>query len=193
MRIDDLFSPTQNIFLNTLKEQCSDFLQQSDNQPLLKSLPTQYNDFHKIKVRKRKFKQNTFTETFNDAFQSKWFSIRERAVFANGIKSYNSQHVYNQDDFYIFPIDGFKYIYSPEVQNSTQDYESVFDSIFEEFGSINGNAIIADLLKFTYVSTNLNEGIEQGAEIIIYNIPYFFAIRCSQFNDYNEIIDKLKG
>lgn len=196
MRIDDLihFGDNTQEELLLLHERCSQFLGDAGDLPLLKNLPAEYEDFHKVKVRKRKPKDATkeFAETFNEAFETELRDLRERAVFANGSSSFEPTISSDLDIFYVFPIDGYKFMYSKEVENSSQDYKTVFDAIFEEFGSDKGNELITDLLKFSYTSEHLREGIEQGSEIIIYNIPYFYAIRVSTVNDYAHLLTAIK-
>ena len=138
MKVDDIFSKTTAEPLHTIKTRCSDFLDESLGIPLLKSLPSSYKNVQKVKVRKKKSTNSQLSETFNDAFNEEWYKLRERAVFANGESSFHNTKK-DQDDFYIFPIDGFQYMYSIEVQNSNQDYKTVFDAVYEEFGSEKGN------------------------------------------------------
>jgi len=192
MRVDDLIqSDDLREELLILLERCSEFLEESGGQPLLKNLPSEYGDFHKVKVRLRKsHKEDTsdFMDTFNEAFEDQLHNLRQRAVFANGPVSFESADSDELEPFYIFPIDGFQYMYSKEVEDSSEDYKAVFDAIFEQFGSDKGNEVITDLLKFTYTSARLDEGIESGSEIIIYNIPYFYAIRASTVDDYSTLL-----
>lgn len=196
MRIDDLIRTNKtNEEFRLISERCSQFLEDAGSLPLLKNLPQEYNDFHKVKVRKRKkLKEDTegFAHTFNGAFEAELHSLRERAVFANGPASFEPADMPSLDPFYIFPIDGYRFMYSKEVENSSQDYKTVFDAIFEEFGTERGNEVLVELLKFSYTSTNLHEGIEQGSEIIIYNIPYFYAIRTTSVEDYSVLLTNIK-
>lgn len=164
--------------------------------PLLKNLPSGYGDFHRVKVRKRKQGNDDpsemFSEAFNEAFEDELRNLRERAIFANGEVSFESADSSEFDTFYVFPIDGYHFMYSREVENSSQDYKTVFDAIFEEFGSERGNNVITDLLKFTYTSVKLHEGIESGSEIIFYNIPYFYAIRAATVDSYENLLKEIE-
>ena len=94
----------------------------------------------------------------------------------------------NVEPFYVFPANGFKFLYSKEVDNSTENYKQVFESILDTVGEASGKDIFTDLLRFTYISENLANGIESGAEIIIYGIPYYYAIRESQIDNYDELL-----
>jgi hypothetical protein len=44
-----------------------------------------------------------------------------------------------------------------------------------------------EVLKYDYIGSNLIDGIGQGCEIIVYNVPYFFAIRTSSVNKYSTL------
>lgn len=193
MYLNEIISTLEKrVSFEPLAKHCQQFLKESSRLPLLKSLSVEYNDLHKVKVRQRKNK-NTFSETLNQAFQDEHTKIFQRAIFANGEKSFSLSEN-NVEPFYIFPIDGYKFIYSKEVENSTSEYKQVFDALFEQFGNDNEQAttIITDLLKFTYTKENLSEGIELGSEIIIYNIPYYFAVRTSLVdNEYDKLLTSL--
>lgn len=194
MRVDDLIQPDEfREELQLIADRCSQFVEEAGDLPLMKNLSREYGDFHRVKVRKRKRRQSdpsqAFSKTFNEAFEDEWQNLRERAIFANGIVSFEPA-TGDLEPFYVFPIDGYNFIYSREVENSSQDYKRVFDTIFEQFGE-RGNEVIAEMLKFTYTSERLREGIEMGSEIILYNIPYFYALRATTVNNYSSIIAEI--
>ena len=193
MRIDDLIQPDESREeLRVLADRCFQFITEAQNRPLLKNLPKEYGDFHKVKVRKRKSDApKLFSTMFNESFEDEVKDLRERAIFANGEVSFRPSDELNIEPFYIFPIDGYDFMYSHEVENSNHDYKQVFDSILEQFGPT-GNTVITDLLKFTYTSDNLLEGIESGAEIIFYNIPCFYALRAATVDNYPNLIKEIQ-
>ena len=196
MRVDDLIQTDDSREeLIIISERCSQFLRESGGIPLLKNLPSEYGDFHKVKVRKRKHRKQdpspAFAQAFNEAFEDQWRAIRERAIFANGEISFESADSDSLEPFYIFPSDGYQYMYSREVENSSQDYKTAFDAIFEQFGD-RSNQVITELLRFSYVSNEkLIEGIKTGAEIILYNTPYFYAIRANTVDDYESLFHNM--
>lgn len=192
MRINDLYQNTKSTKeSHLLRTTCSQFFIESCRLPLLKNLARSYGDFDKVKVRKRKGESGDFTETFNEAFEKQHPGLRQRAIFSNGPSTFQPIYNENIEPFYVFPINGYKFMYSREVENSGQEYKQVFDTLFEEFGEEKGNEVLTDLLRFTYTSNTLNEGIESGSEIIVYGIPYFYAIRASSVTDYNELLLKI--
>lgn len=186
MRINDIIKHQLQSCNDMIKERCGEFLYQSGGLPLLKNLPSTYQDFHKVKVRKRSIQQSEIVETFNQTFQHEIKQLRQRAVFVNG-DNYTVNKTDNEEPFYIFPIDGFKFIYNPEVQNSSHEYKTAFSEILQHLGENKGHQVLQDLLKMTYSSSTLNEAIQSTAEIIIYNIPYFYAVRATA-QPYNQII-----
>jgi hypothetical protein len=156
--------------------------------PLYRSLPQTYNTFHKVKVRAKK-RSTMVNDAFNRAFDENYVNLAQRAIFAQ--PSIN-EHTEGLEPFYVFPINGFKFLYSKEVQNSNNDYKHVVDTLFEEFGSeIKASEIVSDLLKFTYINNNLSEGLEANAEVILYGIPYYYAIRASAYPDYSHLISRI--
>jgi hypothetical protein len=188
MKLDDLLlSDNEFSAIDVIKENCSQFIYQSNGVPLLKNLPRTYNDFHKVKVRKRK--GDKINTPFNEAFD--YHHLRQRAIFANGLSSLEES---DQNDiaFYIFPIDGYRFLYHKNVQNSNTEYQKSFDTILESLGDNKGASVIADMLQFSYVDNmDLSEGIESGAEIIIYNIPYFYSIKELSLNNYESFYSTL--
>lgn len=184
MLLDEVFCG-KPIEVHPILLNCMDFLKESEGLPLLKNLPSTYNDFHKVKMRQRK-KRDDFTKTFNGAFDE-IPNLRQRSITVNGTSSFIAEEG-KAEPFYIFPINGYKYLYSLEVTNSKQDYKDAFEKIVEMF---NDNEIAEDLLKYTYTSEVLTEGIEHGSEIIMYNIPFCYAIRTSTIN-YDELLTSVE-
>ncbi len=188
MYLDEvLHGKTKNI--HPIVAECSIFLEQSDGLPLLKNLPCHYEDFRKVKLRMRKRKADSdFAKTFNEAFDQ-IPHLRQRAMFANGANTFVAE-TGEKEPFYIFPVDGFQFMYSLEVTNSNTDYMKAFDTILEQFrGDSN---LMEQVLKYTYTQEQLNEGIRHGSEIILYNMPYCYAIRKRSAELYSTLISTLQ-
>lgn len=183
-------SECQETFQQIISE-CQEFLETSDHLPLYKNLPSSYEDVHRVKVRKRK-NQSDFSKYFNEAFEDEFAELRQRAVFANGISSLK-EHEHNEEPFYVFPINGFKFLYSTEVQNSNRQYQTVFEAVIENLDENTAEETLKDLLKFTYKSSMLQEGIASGAEIILYNIPYYYAVRVTSVASYEQLLSPTTG
>jgi len=169
--------------------ECSAYLKMAEGLPLLKNLPSRYEDFQKVKLRRRKQKgKDQFAKTFNEAFDD-IPNLRQRAMFANGPTSFIAE-TNDKEPFYIFPINGFEFMYSLEVTNSSTDYMEAFDAILSQFHG--NNQLMEQVLKYTYTRENLHEGIEHGSEIILYNIPYCYAIRRDSTSSYETLLQDLK-
>lgn len=171
--------------------QCSQFLTQSRDVPLYKNLPRTYDDIRRVKIRKRKHNDSNFDEAFNQAFENEAFDLRQRAMFANGISSLldEGEHV---EPFFVFPIDGFQYIYCPEVRNSSNSYKQTIGMMYEQFGDEQGSEVAQDLLRFTYKKDKLREGIVSGAEIIVFSIPFYYIVRCDICESYDDLLHVLR-
>jgi len=175
-----------------IHESCQQFIYESDGTPMVKLLSNEYDDFKKVKIRKRK-NTASFADSFNEAFEHEMYQLRERSLFANGITFLNEKKYPDDvEPFYIFPIDGYDFIYSGEIKDSSKKYSTVFNEIFDELGGKSAERVFSDLIKFSYTSENLSEGLNTGAEIIIYGIPYYYAIRQSSVNQYNDIDKNIK-
>lgn len=192
MKVDDLIPETNELQeeLIILKERCSQFIEDSNGLPVFKNLPTNCGDFQRVKVR-TKHGEDGFTETFNEAFETELPGLRQRAIFANGEISFEPAENGNLEPFYIFPINGHDFMYCSEIENSSFEHKQTFDVLFEHFGEKKGREIITELLRFAYTSDNLNEGIESGAEIIFYGTPFYYAIRSSVVEDYQQLLSSI--
>lgn len=188
MRVSDIFTENnQNQMPNVqvLSLECSQFVAESGKLPLTKNLPTNYKDLQKVKVRFRK-RQEDFDATFNKAFESNVSNLVQRAIFAYG--SHDPNLIEDTEPFYIFPKNGYQYFYSQDVKSSNKEYQTAFDLFLEKFGDEEHAAdIFSELLKYNYVSTNLKEGLAHEKEIILYRIPYYYAVRSSLVN-YDDLL-----
>ena len=158
--------------LDTINIECSTFLIDSCGQPLYRLLPITYSDFQKVKVR-HKQRTDIVGEVFNMAFDT---NIRARAVFASSRLPQGTAP--DLEPFLIFPIDGYRYLYSSEVTDSNYAYRQVMETLIGHMDNeVEAAGLTADILKTTYRQTGLADGISRGSEIILYNIPYYYAIR----------------
>lgn len=167
--------------LPTLTYECAEFLVESDGRPLLKNLPKSLDGFAKVKVRHRRT-TNQFIESFNSAFTDERSRLLQRSVFAHGDTSFTASDDTTLEPFYIFPVDGFRYMYNPSAA-TTSSYKETFDRLVSNVGE-SAPELFQKVLKYDYVFDKLSEGIAGGSEIIIFGIPYYFALRKSIIDDY---------
>lgn len=189
MLLDDVLHSVDYSGFEPIGESCHQFFKESGGFPMVKLLPTNYHDFQKVKIRKRK-NVSSFTNSFNEAFEHEMHQLRERSLFANGEVFFESIKIKNKsvEPFYVFPIDGYDFIYNKGVTNSAENYSETFNEIFNQLGESSADKVFTELMKFSYTSNNLQEGLVSGAEIITYGIPYYYTIRLSTINDYNNLL-----
>lgn len=187
MLLQQVLKHPKNHSLSLIQKNCSQFIKECTGLPLMKNLPEEYKSIQKIKARKRNF-NNNFVETFNNTFGD---NLCQRAIFTNGVKSFNPIFENDLEPFYIFPINGYRYLYSSEIQNSSEDYKLIFETTFQQLGSEKAKTVITDLFRFVYRQDNLNEAIEKGSEIIIYNIPFYYGVKVSQFENYSQLLSQI--
>lgn len=183
MRINDLLQVNrESVHI------CSQFIAESNGLPLYRSLLIKGEHARRVKVRQRRT-EGTISEVFNEAFKERSKNIYQRAIFAT---TEPDQVTESTEPFYVFPLNGYRFLYCKEVHKSNTGFQTAFDTIIEQFGDDGEQAaaeILQDLLTISYVDTNLNEGIFKGSEIIIYNTPSFIAVRCSSVGGYEEAIE----
>lgn len=150
--------------------ECQSFLNSGAQSPLFKLLPESGPTFYKVKIRHKR--PDELGEAFSKAFDE--HKLRERSVFTHSKLplSLSPELV----PYCVFPIDGFKYLYCLNVLNSHHDYRQVLVRLREQVGD-SALAVTADLIKLNYHSEGLSTGIKHGAEIVLYNIPYYYALR----------------
>lgn len=167
--------------LPTIKEECGLFLVESAGKPIIKALPRTLDGYRRVKVRKKKVKDE-FIESFNESFFMEYTDIRNRAVFVNG------RQVEDKDNelFYIFPVDGYSFMYNKEVFDSSDAYKKSFHTLIESFGEREGIEIFKDMLQYSYKYNDLPNAIDSGCEIIIYDISHYYAIRKTLIDNYTD-------
>jgi hypothetical protein len=157
-----------------LISECTQFIEESQGNMLFRALPVGYESVTKVKVRQKK--SDVVGELFNEAFDEQYPNLRQRAILTQGELTDISE---GTQPFFVFPIDGYKFMYNTNVANSKNEHKDVFDSIVETLDQNQGLELIADMLKFTYSHTHLVEGILSGAEVVLYNTPYYYAVRAT--------------
>jgi hypothetical protein len=198
MRISDILEPSYDLYQisqheRNLLNSCDQFIAESRGCPLIKNLSANYNDFAKVKVRFHS-RHDVFIETFNNAFEDigNVSNLHQRAIFANGEKSFRPKD--NAEPYYIFPITGYKFMYNKNVANSNTEFKHTFDELLEQFDGGDNTAvdIVTQLLQYTYVSQDLHEGIVSGSEVVLYNIPFYYAIKQKSVGDYDSLLSSIQ-
>lgn len=168
--------------LTTLSYECAEFLTKSGGHPLIKNLPANRNAFVKVKVRQKRT-TDAFMENFNGVFETQRPKLLQRSVVAHGLSSFVLPADPALEPFYIFPIDGFNFMYAP-VSN-TESFKDTFSTLVDTIGET-GVELFKELLKCGYTFDDLEKGISSGSEIIFYGIPYYYALRKSIIDDHQD-------
>jgi len=159
--------------IDVIRHKCSQFIVESKGVPVYKCLD-KICTFTKLKARVKK-RSDTFSESFNNAFAPK---LRQRAIYAHGGLSESLTPSY-----YIFPINGYKYVFNTQIENS-----SIYETVYNH---IDSDELFAELLQHSYSNTNLVEGIKSGSEILFHNIPCCYAINTQAYEQYDELLSIL--
>jgi hypothetical protein len=168
--------------------ECSDFLRDSNGNPLIKNLPIHGADTRKVKVRKRKT-LSCFDKAFNNVFINHP-DLRQRCVFASGetgLHSIDKSDEKKIEPFYIFPINGYQFIYSINVSNSSLQYADTLKSFLEIMDEEEANNAFSEVIEYDYSTNLLSRGLTHGCEIIVYGVPYYYAIRKSSIKSYSTL------
>lgn len=166
----------------TISSKCSQFLTDSNKLPLIKYLPRLNDGFRKVKLRKKKLNDG-FAEIFNSIFPE-YKNLLNRSLLVSS----QTNHSLDTEPFYIFPINGYKFIYNPFVENTSIHFSNIFDNLSKNLEFDDINQIISEQVKDNYISDNLVNAIHSKCEIIFYKIPYYYAIRKSLVDDYKKVI-----
>lgn len=166
----------------TIEHECSQFLQESNGLSLRKMLPIKYDGFTKIKVRYQKNLAD-IDKLFFEYYKT------ERNLFTKCILTNGNMEAHDTKElFYIFPINGYKFLYNTEIGDYKTTYTEMVDSLFNIIDPTIVDSIINEHFKTTYTSVDLAVGIESTCQIILYNIPYFYAIRASLIENYSDFL-----
>lgn len=173
--------------IKILSQECSEFVLESYPYPLLKNLPTTKDGFIKLKIRHKKNKKYLESKTFNifnNALEKYHEKIAFKALYAYPLESLENS--VGTEPFYIFPTNGYQYIYNPLVKSSVVEYNNTLSKL----DSDNLEAVFTDIIRDSYYNKNLKSGIINGSEIIFFNIPYYYAIRKSLIeSSYEEFVN----
>ena len=168
---------------NTILKECKQFLDESKCRPLLRALPTNGEGFRRIKVRKKSKYLHPLEKHFDTAFQNKYKEIRLRSMIVQTTPL--TWMVAEHEPFYVFPIDGYKILYNKQVTDYTQ-YAAYLHGIIDSTKDY--ESLLSQLFEYAYETSSLPQAIDSGAEILIYDIPYYYAIRASLVENYSNFV-----
>jgi hypothetical protein len=170
----------------TLSHECSQFLADSKGNPILKHLPIPGQGFRRVKVRQKKH-IDQFSSTFSEAFYQERKNLLRRAVIARN-ESTLLPAPPGMEPFYVFPRNGFRFMYCQNPEVTTEAYKDILTQMIKAVGTESGLSVFHEVVKYQYTFSDLDCGIMSGAEVIFYQIPWYYAIRKSLVLDYQKFI-----
>lgn len=168
---------------NSILKECSQFLSQANGNPLYRALPRQGDGFRKVKMRKKNKYSHRFEKFFDKAFDAHYKDFRLRSMVAK--TSYPETIESDREVFYIFPIDGYKVLYNDQINDYTSYIESFEPLIDHEEAA---EKVLSPLFEYAYTAGNIQDAAKSGADILVYGIPYYYAIRESLIVNYNDFV-----
>ena len=144
--------------------------------------------FKKVKVRK-KDARGDFVESLNEALSDTYQNLYGRSVRCNGNNVSNNP----ENDVYVFPLNGFKFLFNPNVDDIHENRKTL-DTLQNVMDNNAAKKIFIDMVDYSYCDDGVNfvSALESGKEIVIYNIPYFYAVQKKDFPIYSELFSLLK-
>lgn len=175
--------------ITRLSAECSEFLSLSRGLPLIKALPADGEFIRKVKVRKKK-SSDDFVSKFNSAFDDMYNNLYGRSIFCNGE---HAESTLGKEQFYVFPINGFSFLFNPSVSYH-KEYQELYEKMIKYMPVEECQKVFVDIISYSYKESNvnLNEAILTKKEIILFGIPYYYAIRVDRFPDYTVLLNDLK-
>lgn len=169
---------------STLVKECSQFLQQSEKNPLFKLLPSHGEGFRKVKIRKKKTHEYKIEKYFDIAFMGEYKDLRLRSLIAHTKEPDIIPE--GRELFYVFPVDGYKVLVNPVIQ----DYKEFIFSLecALQTANIDSSSILNDLFSTGYSESDIKSAAAHKSDIFIYGISHYYAIRKSLVDDYHNFI-----
>lgn len=163
--------------------ECSDFLKASNGVPLVRMLPMDGPTVRDVKIRKKK-STTPVDEAFNTVF-SDHPNLRQRCVFANGSHAKSDNPLL--EEYYVFPKNGFKFMYSTSVTNSGQQYGEVLANLNTVMSPEAAASTITDVLTYDYKTEDLYSGLVCGCEIIVFGSSSYIALSRESVKSYSTL------
>lgn len=168
---------------SSILKDCSEFLSKAGNNPLYKLLPTGGEGFRKIKIRKKNRHEHSFERYFDMAFGHQYKDLRLRSMIAQSKTPDNNNPLL--EPFYVFPINGFRILYNQQIEDYNS-YIKTLEGILQNTGSM--EQLLKNLFEYAYVEGEIVDAIKSGSDILIYDIPYYYAVRKSLIRSYDNFI-----
>jgi len=173
--------------LDNIRTECSDYLSEMSVYPALKAFNDHGRYIRKVKVRHKK-NPTGFIRVIGDALQKEHQDIHVRCVIANGPHG----SVPGKKTHYIFPRNGFKFLFNPRVNNHEEYRDSYVKLLKLDLKYT--LEMMEDSIEYAYTGddTSLSNALKSRKEIIFYNMPYYYSVSTEKYPCYNELIELLQ-
>ncbi|MDX8383299.1 MAG: hypothetical protein R8M45_04400 [Ghiorsea sp.] len=160
-----------------IKRDCGDFLSVSNGVPLYRAMAIEKETLmrkYTVKRGRRKAKPDRVvakTEALFDKYTKKEFgeSFRSGSMYAT--TQYNDTLIYAVNIFAVFPLDGFKFLWSPKVKDFSIDSYNKYKAVPQyERGEVDSSAVIEVFDSMKYTNSNLKAALKSQHEIM-FDVP----------------------
>lgn len=167
----------------TITTTCSDFISET-NTPLYRVLPARGEGFRKIKIRRKTKHNHQFEQYFDDAFGSQYKDMRLRSLIAHTREPQNI--ALDMEVFYVFPPNGYKLLFAHHIENFDEHIATLGTMLNQH--SESASDLLKRVFEFTYQQGSISEAAKTGADVMIFDIQNYYAIRKSLIVDYNKFV-----
>lgn len=168
---------------DTILNECSEFLLRSECRPLYRPLQISGDGFRRVKIRKKASYAHRYDEYFDLAFKHKREDLRLRSLIAQTQTTPVMDAALER--FYVFPINGYKILYSQQIKDYSE-YLKLLESVLSDTDM--ADSILKKLFQNAYQEDSIIDAMDTGSNILVYNIPYYYAIRESLIVDYKAFV-----
>jgi len=177
--------------IKRIQTECTEFLSTANDLPLIKVRKINESNFKKVKVR-TKTTADHFVGAFNEAFHDTYRNIHGRSIFCNGKHAKATEDEF--EEIYVFPINGFEYLFNPNIEFH-EEYKKIYAKLNNSMEESDAERLLIDMIEYSYlnIDTNFYEALFSQKEVIIYNIPYYYAVKRSKFLIYDDLLRVLKN
>jgi len=177
-----------NRIIQRIRDECGEYLSMAGPYPSIKRLSGDEASYHrKVKVRHKKNPTGVI-RLLGKAMEHEARNIHMRCVSVNGpdIKEALSKNDASEL-YYIFPINGFRYLYNNRVDTFEQ-YQKTLKALLESKTITRESAVqlVIDSMSYTYskFDIKLKEALKTSKEVIFYNMPYYYAVSVKKYPSY---------
>lgn len=154
-----------------IRQECSDFLYET-NRPLFKELNAT-DVFKRVKNRHQQKLPDAYAQVLSEAISrpGEHFNLERSVITTSQLSSH-----------YVFPINGYKYVYFPYSNNLKEHFDFVTNATSVELAT--------ELASMTHRRMDLHEALNSNIQCAVYNISHYYAVSTALI-EYDELYERL--